>query len=108
MEASAMIKLPAYALLLASVVTASPASASADLARSKNCIACHHAERRMIGPAFNLIAQRYANDSSAAGALADRIISGGSGNWGQMPMPPQSNLSREEAETLARWILSPR
>ncbi|MGG5888038.1 c-type cytochrome [Falsiroseomonas sp. HC035] len=103
-----MIKSYRLALVLGAVVMSSPAVASADLARSKNCIACHHAERRMIGPAYTLIAARYANDSAAVGALAERVITGGSGNWGQMPMPPQSSLSREEAETLVRWILSHR
>ncbi len=103
-----MIDFRRLAALFVALVTASPALASADLARSKNCIACHHAERRMIGPAYTVIATRYAGDSAAAGRLAERIISGGSGNWGQMPMPAQTNLSREEADVLARWILSQR
>lgn len=103
-----MIALRRLALLLAALLPSSPALASPDLARSKNCIACHHAERRMIGPAYSLIAARYADDSAAPARLAERIIAGGSGNWGQMPMPPQPGLSREEAETLARWILSQR
>lgn len=109
MEALPMINSCRLALGLAAVVmSSSPAVASADLARSKACIACHHAERRVIGPAYTAIAARYADDSAAVGALADKVIAGGSGSWGQMPMPPQSNLSREEAETLVRWILSHR
>lgn len=93
-------------LFLCFLATSSPALASAELARAKNCVACHHAERRMIGPAYSLIAARYANDAAAVGTLAARIIAGGGGNWGQMPMPAQANLSQEEAEALATWILS--
>lgn len=103
-----MTKFNRLALVLAALVISSPALASAELARSKNCVACHHAERRMIGPAYNLIAARYANDSAAVETLAGRIMAGGGGNWGPMPMPPQPNLSREDAETLARWIVTNR
>lgn len=101
-----MIALRNLALALAALVVSSPALASPELARGKNCVACHHAERRMIGPAYTLIAARYANDSAAVGTLATRIMSGGSGNWGPMPMPAQPNVSREEAEALAAWIMS--
>ncbi|MBX9596424.1 MAG: c-type cytochrome [Roseomonas sp.] len=101
-----MIALRNLVLVLGALVVSPPAFASAELARSKNCVACHHAERRMIGPAYNLIAGRYANDSAAVGTLATRIMAGVSGNWGPMPMPPQPNVSRQEAEALAAWILS--
>jgi cytochrome c len=106
MKASPMIALRNLALVLCALGVSSPALASAELARSKNCVACHHAERRMIGPAYNLIAGRYANDSAAVATLATRIMAGGSGNWGPMPMPAQPNVSREEAEALAAWIMS--
>lgn len=108
MKALPMISPQRLAFVLAALALSSPALASADLARSKNCVACHHAERRMIGPAYNVIAARHANDSAAVGMLAERIIAGGSGNWGPMPMPAQPNVSRDEAEALARWILSHR
>ena len=108
MKALPMIAFRRLALVLAALVMSSPALASAELARSKNCVACHHAERRMIGPAYNLIASRYANESGAVETLTERIIAGTGGNWGPMAMPAQPNLSREEAEALIRWILSPR
>jgi len=106
MEALPMIEFRRLAVVLAALAMSSPALASADLARSKNCVACHHAERRMVGPAYNLIAARYANDADAAAKLAERIMAGGGGNWGPMPMPAQPNVTREDAETLAKWILS--
>lgn len=93
---------------LAALLAPAGASASADLARSKNCVACHSAERRMIGPTYKAIAARYADDAGAVRTLTERILAGSSGNWGPMPMPPQPSLSRDDAETLARWILTHR
>ena len=90
----------------AALLTSSAAFASAELARSKNCVACHHVERKMIGPAYKAVAERYGKDESAIKVLSEKIVTGGSGNWGQMPMPPQSGVSPEEAEALVKWILS--
>jgi cytochrome c len=91
---------------LAATFVSLPAQASQELARSKNCVACHHAERRMIGPPWNAIAARYANDANAAQLLSAKVVAGGSGNWGQMPMPAQANLSPDEVDALVRYILS--
>ncbi len=83
-----------------------PAAASPELARSKNCVACHHLERKMIGPAYKAVAERYAKDDSAVKTLSEKVIKGGAGSWGQTPMPPQTTVTPAEAETLVRWILS--
>lgn len=101
-----MLDLRHATVVLAALLVSPAAFASADLARSKNCVACHSAERKMIGPAYTAIAARYVNDSSAVTTLTERILAGASGNWGQMPMPSQSSLAREEVEALVRWILS--
>ncbi|WP_431284229.1 c-type cytochrome [Humitalea sp. 24SJ18S-53] len=93
-------------VLLGAMLVPGAAFASADLARSKNCVACHHTERRVIGPAFTAIAGRYDNDDANVRILSERIIAGTGGHWGPTPMPPQSSLSQEEAEALVRWILS--
>jgi len=91
----------ALALLVTSPVLASP-----ELARSKNCVACHHMERKMIGPAYKAVAERYAKDEAAVTKLTEKVIKGGSGSWGPTPMPPQANLAPADAETLVKWILS--
>jgi cytochrome c len=59
----------------------------------------------MIGPPYAAIAARYADDASAVATLSRKILAGGSGNWGQMPMPPQA-IPPEDAEALVRWILT--
>jgi cytochrome c len=94
------------AAAFAALLTSSAAFASAELARSKNCVACHHVERKMIGPSYKAIAERYGKDESAIKLLSERIVKGSGGNWGQLPMPPQPSVSPEEADALARWIMS--
>jgi cytochrome c len=95
------------AVVLTALAIGPDAMASPELARSRNCVACHHAERRMIGPPYNAIAARYANDPTAVRTLTQRIIEGSGGNWGQLPMPAQPGLTPEDAEALVRWILTP-
>jgi cytochrome c len=91
---------------LAMVASVSAASANPDLARSKNCVACHHAERKMNGPSYKAIAEVYGTDEAAAKALSEKIRNGGGGVWGPMAMPAQTNVSPEEADALVKWILS--
>jgi cytochrome c len=90
----------------AALLTSSAAFASADLARSKNCVACHHVERKMNGPPYKAVAERYGKDEAAIKLLSEKVVKGGSGVWGQSPMPPQPNVSPEEAEALVKWIMS--
>jgi cytochrome c len=94
---------------LAAFLLLSPAAlASPELARAKNCVACHHVERRMNGPAYKAIAERYANDQEAAQRLAAKVRAGGAGVWSPAPMPAQPQVTPEEAETLVKWILEQR
>lgn len=81
------------------------AFASADLAKSKNCMACHAVENKMVGPAFKDVAAKYASQKDAEKYLAQKIIKGSSGVWGQIPMPP-NNVTEKEAQSLAKWVLS--
>jgi cytochrome c len=97
--------LPAITLAL---FVFSPALASPELARSKNCVACHHLERKMIGPSYKAIAERYPNDEPTVRSLSEKVIKGGAGSWGQTPMPPQANVTPAEAEALVKWIFSNR
>ncbi|PZR81490.1 MAG: cytochrome C' [Stutzerimonas stutzeri] len=94
------------AAIFAVLVSSSPAFASPELARSKNCVACHHLERKMIGPAFKAVAERYGKDEAAIKTLSEKVVKGGGGVWGQTPMPPQPAVSPEDAEILVKWILA--
>lgn len=94
-----------FAVVLA-LTASSTAQASPELARSKNCVACHHVERKTLGPAFKDIASKYDGDAAALKTLSDKVQKGGVGVWGPMPMPAQPQVSQEEAEALVKWILT--
>lgn len=81
---------PGYALLL-----------------QNDCKTCHTPDKPSTGPSFVMIAARY--DSTKAGTvehLAQKVISGGKGSWGDVPMTPHAALSEKDAETLVRYVLS--
>lgn len=91
---------------LCALLLSGPAQASPELARAKNCVSCHHAERKMLGPSFKAIAERYASDSGAAERLSAKTRAGGVGVWGRMPMPAQPAVSEADADAIVKWILS--
>ncbi|MCS7101585.1 MAG: c-type cytochrome [Burkholderiaceae bacterium] len=82
------------------------AFANADLAKAKNCMACHANDKKMVGPSYKDIAAKYANDKDAVAKLAKKIREGGVGVWGQVPMPANPQVSEAEAQTLAKWVLT--
>jgi cytochrome c len=86
--------------------SAGPARADADMLKRYNCMACHAVDRKVFGPTLKEIAARYAGDARAAETLARRIRAGGSGVWGEAPMPAQPQVPEADALTLAKYILS--
>ena len=88
------------------VAFVSPAFASADMAQKKNCMACHAVEKKVIGPSYKDVAAKYAGQKDAADKLAQKILKGGSGVWGAVPMPANPQVSEAEAKQLMSWILS--
>ncbi len=93
-------------LLSAACATTPYVTASEELAQSSNCLACHSVDKKVIGPAFMDIAAKYKDDSAAADMLVDKVKNGGTGNWGEIPMPPNPAISDEDARTLVEWVLS--
>lgn len=99
------MKFRLLALTVAAVV-AGPAFASADLAKAKNCMACHATDKKLVGPSYKDVAAKYAKDKDAVTKLAAKIQKGGSGVWGPVPMPPNPSLSDADAKALATWVMS--
>jgi cytochrome c len=97
-----MKKLTLFALF--SLAT-SGALANADLAKKNNCLACHAADKKLVGPSYQDVAKKYAGQADAENTLAKSIKAGGSGKWGPVPMPAQAQLSDADAKALAVWIL---
>jgi cytochrome c len=85
---------------------ASPAFAQLDLAQSKNCMACHAVDKKVVGPAYKDVAAKYAGDKAAVDKLTQKVMKGGSGVWGPVPMPANPQVTEAEARKLVTWILS--
>lgn len=78
---------------------------AAEIARESNCLACHASARKLVGPSFSEIGERYRRDPKAEDALMLRVRQGGQGVWGSVPMPANPQLKDDELRTLVRWIL---
>lgn len=85
---------------------AAPAMADLALATSKNCMACHAVDKKLVGPAYKDVAAKYAGQKDAVDKLAAKIIKGGSGVWGPVPMPANTQVNDAEAKKLAAWVLT--
>ena len=97
----------ASALLLAVATFASaPAFANADLAQKKNCMACHAIDKKVVGPAYKDVAAKYAGQKDAVDKLSQKVIKGGSGVWGPVPMPANAQVNDAEAKQLVQWIMT--
>ncbi len=82
------------------------AVASPELAKSRNCMACHAVANKVVGPAFKEVAAKYAGDSGAEDRLVQKVLKGGSGVWGPVPMPANAQVTEAEAHALVKWVLS--
>ncbi|CAE6512526.1 cytochrome c [Nitrosomonas nitrosa] len=80
--------------------------ADADLAKNSGCLNCHNVDIKLVGPALKDVAAKYAGQEGAADYLAGKIKNGSNGVWGTIPMPPNPNVSDENAKVLADFILS--
>ena len=88
------------------VGAALPAFADQALAAAKNCLACHSVEKKIVGPSYMEVAAKYAGQKDAVDKLTAKIIKGGAGVWGSIPMPANTHVSDAEARKLASWVLS--
>ena len=88
------------------VATGVWAQSGEDLLKKNGCTACHAIDKKVIGPAYVDVAAKYKNDSKAPAYLAKKIKEGGSGVWGQVPMPPNTQVSDADINALVKYILS--
>jgi cytochrome c len=92
--------------LLSATTLQSPALADQALATSKNCMACHALDKKLVGPSYKDVAAKYASDKTAVDKLATKIQKGGAGVWGPIPMPANTQVNDAEARKLAAWVLT--
>ena len=93
------------ALIAATVGLSAPALANQALAQKSGCLACHAIDKKVVGPAYQDVAKKYAGNKEAAAALATKIREGGGGVWGAIPMPANTQVNEAEAKKLVAWIL---
>ncbi|MBL0420302.1 c-type cytochrome [Ramlibacter sp. AW1] len=96
----------AFFVLMTACGLAAPALANQALATAKNCMACHAVDKKLVGPSYKDIAAKYASDKGAVDKLSAKIIKGGAGVWGPVPMPANPQVTEAEAKTLAAWVLT--
>jgi len=94
------------ALMLAGLAVALPAKADEAMARKYNCLACHSVDKKVVGPAYKDVAKKYAGQKDAEAKLVQKVEKGGSGVWGNIPMPPNSAVPDADVKALVKWILS--
>ncbi|WP_394779156.1 c-type cytochrome [Undibacterium sp.] len=98
-----------YSVLIgaaAAILASGSAMANLELAKSKNCMACHAVDKKVVGPAYKDVAKKYAGDKTAEDKLVQKVMKGGSGVWGAVPMPANPQVTEAEARTLVKWVLS--
>lgn len=76
------------------------------LMAKSDCFACHKTDTKLVGPAYEEVAQKYPDTEENYSMLAGKIISGGAGVWGQVPMSPHPQITSSEAKKMAQYILS--
>lgn len=91
---------------IATTAIAIPCMADQALATAKNCMTCHAVDKKVVGPAYKDVATKYKGDKTAVDKLATKIMKGGSGVWGPIPMPANVQVNETEAKKLAAWVLT--
>jgi len=76
------------------------------LIKKYGCVACHANDKKVIGPAYAEVAAKYKGDAGAAAKLAAKVKAGGTGVWGQIPMPPNPSVSDADMKTMMAYILA--
>ncbi len=92
-------------LIAGSALAAADAAKAKQLAQKYNCLACHAVDKKLVGPSYDDVAKKYKGDGGAEAKLSAKVKSGGSGVWGQIPMPP-NNVPDADIKTIVEWILS--
>jgi cytochrome c len=101
-----MRKLFITALCIAALGAGVGAQASEALAEKNACLNCHGISKKIVGPAFSAIAEKYKDRKDSAAYLTEKIAKGSTGVWGQVPMPGMPQLAPDEVKTMVTWIMA--
>lgn len=101
-----MIKSIGIVAFVSGLALGQPVVADQALAQASGCMACHQVEAKLVGPSYKDVAAKYKGDPGAKAMLISKVRSGGTGNWGQIPMPPNVVISDADLDTVTAWALS--
>ena len=102
------MKIAAAVLATAGLLAAGAVHADAgeDLLKKNGCTACHAIDKKLVGPPYVEVAAKYKGDAGAAAKLFEKVKKGGSGVWGQVPMPPNPQVSDADLKAMIAYILA--
>jgi cytochrome c len=103
---TAGLSLIVFAATPAHAADAVDAARATVLSNSNACMGCHQVKRKMVGPSFDDVTARYKADPDAVAKIGVKIIKGGAGAWGMIPMPSHPAMSKTDAQTIAAWIMA--
>ena len=86
--------------------TSTTGTSGAELIKKSDCLSCHKEDVKLLGPAYQDVAAKYPATEENIELLAGKIIKGGSGNWGDIPMAPHPTISENDAKEMVKYILS--
>lgn len=98
--------LPSLLVVATLATIGAPVMANPELAQKKACLACHSADNKIVGPSYKDVAKKYKGQKGIEAKLAEKVIKGGKGAWGEVPMPANPQVNEAEAKQLVAWILS--
>jgi len=109
LQKRAFVKIVFLFAMLAYFIPAAQANAEDEkafaTAKQNACLGCHAVNKKIVGPSFQSVAEKYKNDSNAQVFLKNKIVKGGAGSWGVVPMPANTKLSDPDLSLLTGWIL---
>lgn len=101
------MKLSLVALVAGALVAGGAAAATPqELLTKSGCMACHQVDKKVVGPSYKDVSKKYKGDAGAAAKLADKVKKGGSGVWGQVPMPPNAAVKDDDVKAMIQHILT--
>ncbi len=89
------------------MVAVAPVQASEEIIKKARCVACHTVDQKRVGPAYKEVAAKYKGQADAVAVLSAKVRNGGTGTWGQIPMPPNGadKISDADLKAAIEWIL---
>lgn len=102
---AAMIALPAMSAFAQEKFDT---AAMEKLSKENNCASCHAAATKLVGPSHKMMADKYGKDKDAVKNLSVKVIKGGSGVWGPIPMPANAQAKPDDVEKLVKWMIAPK